>query len=215
MLIEPRAPAQSTARDFIPNAFSAKEESNAPDGSIHWLATGRESLATSPYAAALQQSMLALARSLFLSRTIGQRSFVESREQEKLAAKLQAAFEAEPLEDGMSHPAETVIRRALQSGEGGDVLEWLRRFSLDTARPGFAASVLRCLGRQERPGTGSWRVALVRDGLAAEDVGIRDAAIQAAELWGDRDMRRVLEEHFEPVLWLRNYVRDVMEDLTE
>lgn len=144
-----------------------------------------------------------------------QRSFVESQEQEQLAAKLRAAFEAEPIEDGMNHPAETTIRRALQSGKGRDVLEWLRIFSLDTAHPGFAASVLRCLGRQERPGTGSWRVGLVRDGLATEDVGIRDAAVQAAELWGDRNMRKVLEEHSEPVLWLRDYVRDVIEDLPE
>ena len=113
----------------------------------------------------------------------------------------------------MNHPAETIVRGALQSEKSRDVLEWLRTFALDTARPGFAASVLRCLGRQGCPGTGSWRVGLVRDGLATEDVGIRDAAVQAAELWGDRNMRKVLAEHFEPVVWLRDYVRDVIEDL--
>lgn len=241
MLVEPNAPTHSTARDFIPNAFPAMDQSNVSGGPLHLLASGRESLAASPDAAVLQRATLELAYRLFLSWTaaspgdapwreslfpalvdvthfrpaVEQRSFVASREQEQLAAKLRAAFEAEPLEDGLDHPAETTIRGALQSGKGRDVLEWLRTFSLDTAHPGFAASVLRCLGRQERPGTGSWRVGLVRDGLATEDVGIRDAAIQAAELWGDRNMRRVLEEHSEPVLWLRDYVRDVLEDLPE
>ncbi len=144
-----------------------------------------------------------------------QQALVENRKQARLAVELRATFEADPLEDGMNHPAEQILSKALRSTEDKRVLDWLRAFSLDAAHPSFAASVLRCLGRQVNPGTGSWRAGLVRDGLTMDDVEIRDAAVQAAELWGDPDMRSVLESHSEPEPWLRNYIRDVIDDLDE
>ena len=137
----------------------------------------------------------------------------EESAQTRLGTKLRAAFDTESLEDGMYHPAEQVIEEALKSGEDQHVLEPLRALSLDTAKPSFAASVLRCLGRQKSPGTDSWRTGLVRDGLAVDDVQIRDAAVQAAEWWGDRGIRDVLKAHSEPVAWLRDYIRDVIDDL--
>lgn len=135
------------------------------------------------------------------------------REQTRLSNQLHAAFEADPLEDGMSHPAEKILAEALRFRGDRPVLEWLRYFSLDAAHPGFAASVLRCLGRQPHPGTSSWRSKLVRDGLALDAVEIRDAAVQAAESWGGLDMQSILKSHFEPEPWLRNYIRDVIDDL--
>ncbi len=138
-----------------------------------------------------------------------------ARERIQLAGKLHAAFEAAPLEDGMNHPTEEILAEALRSAGDRPVFAWLRSFSLDAAQPSFAASVLRCLGRQTSPGTGSWRAELVRGGLAMADVEIRDAAVQAAESWGGPDMRNVLESHSEPELWLRDYIRDVIDDLGE
>ena len=67
--------------------------------------------------------------------------------------ELRAAFEPEPLEDGMDHPAEQIIDKALQSTGGQRVLDWFRAFCPDSAHPSFAASVLRCLGRQPHPAT--------------------------------------------------------------
>ena len=115
----------------------------------------------------------------------------------------------------MHHKAEDIIGQAFQSGEDPRILEWLRDFSLDDTQPSFAASVLRCLGRQEHLGTSSWRSELVRDALALDDVEIRDAAVQAAELWDDREILPVLKSHSEPELWLRNYISDVINALGE
>ena len=115
----------------------------------------------------------------------------------------------------MGHSAEEILREALRATEDERVLEWLRTFSLDTAHPNFAASVLRCLGHQAHPGTMSWRIDLVRSALDMNDAEIRDAAVQAAECWGGRDIRNVLEAHNEPLDWLRNYIQDVIEDLGE
>ena len=140
---------------------------------------------------------------------------VEDREQEWLAARLWSAFEADPFEDGMYHPAEQIIERALQSRESQRVLEWLRDLSLDAAHPSFSAEVLRCLGRQTHPGTTAWRAGLVRDGLAMDDIEIRDAVVQAAESWGGREVVDVLMSHDEPEPWLRECIPEIIDDLRE
>ena len=134
-------------------------------------------------------------------------------ERERLLHALRATFDAEPFEDGMAHPAEEIIGRALKSSEGIRVLDWLKEFSLDVVHPNFAASVLRCLGRQVHPGTESWRTNLVVSALDMDDAEIRDAAVQAAEFWGGKGIRNALEVHQEPLPWLREYVRVVVEDL--
>ena len=140
---------------------------------------------------------------------------LECGAQKRLEDKLRAAFEEDPLEDGMNHPAEKIIADALRGVENSKVLTWLKAFSLDSSRASLAPSALRCLGRQKHPGTKRWRVGLVRDGLVAKDVDIRDAATQAAELWGDRGIRTILLAHSEPESWLREYVREVAGGLGE
>ena len=55
--------------------------------------------------------------------------------------------------------------------------------------------------------------ALVRDGLAMDSVEIRDAAIQAAESWGDSELLDVLRSHSETEPWLQQYILDVIDDL--
>lgn len=132
---------------------------------------------------------------------------------EELAAKLWAVFQANPVEDGIDHPGEVVIREALQSMDGYPVLEWLKIFSVDMVHPHFAASVLRCLGRQQRPGTSPWRIEVIRKALSTDAVDLRDAAAQAAESWGGLEMRDVLQEHTDPVPWLQEYILDILNDI--
>jgi hypothetical protein len=135
--------------------------------------------------------------------------------QAALSNKLYTAFDTDSLEDGISHPAEEIIERVLRSSKDQHALEWLRSFSLDVSRPSFASSVLRCLGRQDRPGTVEWRTGLMQAALAVDDVEMRDAAVQVAELWGDPGMRAILKSHSESEPWLQDYIRDVIQDLGE
>ena len=130
-----------------------------------------------------------------------------------LVNRLWAAFEAEPLEDGVSHPAEDAIIETLDELGSPRALECFRDISLDMDNPAFAASVLRCLGRQADLGTEEWRIGLVRAALGAGDVEVRDAATQAAESWGDFGMIAVLEAHDEPLAWLKDYIDAVVDDM--
>lgn len=131
----------------------------------------------------------------------------------RIECSLYAAFEKEPLEDGMKHPAVGIIADALSSGDKKAILEWLKEFSLDVRQPAFAASVLRCLGRLSELDTVSWRVELVRSGLAVDNVQIRDAAVQAAEHWADIDLVSVLNDHDESERWLADYIGMVVGDI--
>lgn len=143
-----------------------------------------------------------------------QKGFVDCRERERLLARLMASFEEDPLEDGMDHPAEDIIVEALGLENEQTVLGWLADSSADDDQPAFAAALLRCLGRLEGVGTDSWRADLIRDGLSTDDIEIRDAAVQAAESWGNPVLADVLRSHSEPEQWLQQYIFHVIGDLT-
>ena len=237
MPIEVHAPTSTTPN--LLDAFGEMNQSEMSNDTSFWFADGKESLAASLDAASLQKQWLDVAghllfepaaviqmhtplgRSLFpmlldvgcLDLTASQKVVVDDRGRERFATKLWASFEDNPFEDGMDHPAEGIIAEALRSAKGQRVLEWLGTFSTDASQPSFAASVLRCLGRHGSVGTVPWRVGLVRDGLTMDSVEIRDAAVQAAESWGDTDLLDVLGLHSEPEPWLRQYIVDVIDDL--
>lgn len=148
------------------------------------------------------------------SLEVTEQTLAEEREQGRLANKLHAEFEAEVLQDGEHHPAEDLIQEALRTSQERVVLQWFETWAVDASQPSFAASLLRCLGRQERFGTDSWRTELIRKALSVDDVDIRDAAVQAVESWEDQELIQVLMGHDEPEHWLKDYIQGVIYDLT-
>lgn len=243
MPIEVYPPAHGSASAAAAlNAMPKLDQSGGGDSGV-WLPVEHmvQSLAVSRDAAWMQYELMEVARDIFLhlasapslsarlsvrqfpmlvdegcvERAVTQRSAIPDPRRAELAARLSAAFEADPLEDGMDHPAEEIIGEALRSGPSEFVLDWFEGLAVDHVRPSFAASVLRCLGRQTSPGMASWRAKIVRGALALGDVELRDAAVQAAELWGGREVIDILRSHREPEPWLRDYIRDVIDDLCE
>ena len=125
----------------------------------------------------------------------------------RLEAGLSAAFEARPVEDCVAHPAERILEDAMR-GDGQSLVRNPAVARCSETAHRLAASTLRCLGRLSRPGSAMWRAALVRDTLASGDAELRDAAVQAAESWGDPDLISVLRSHRESEPWLREYVNE-------
>ena len=136
--------------------------------------------------------------------------------QDRLDTMLSAAFEVEPVEDGIAHPAEHILHileEALHTADQRSLLGRVGALCADTTRPSIVASTLRCLGRLQSPGSSVWRAAVVRAALASSAAELRDAAVQAAESWGDPQLVQVLRSHRETEPWLSRYVREVIEDL--
>ena len=148
-----------------------------------------------------------------IRRRLAEEHILVERQRERLECRLGVAFEVEPVEDGVGHRAEEIIEEALASRDGSPALGWLRSFSLAAERQSFAASTLRCLGRLANVGSSSWRARLVGEALSLGDVELRDAAVHAAESWGDQEFAGVLASHQETEPWLAEYIHDVIEDL--
>lgn len=129
-----------------------------------------------------------------------------------LERRLSLAFEAAPVQDGFSHPAEAVLRDAFDrdpAAAARDVCAIVE----NPANPARAADTLRCLGRVHSAGSPTWRAALIQDALASTDLEVRDAAIAAVEVWEDARLLSGLRSHHEPVDWLRRYLDAVIRDL--
>lgn len=137
------------------------------------------------------------------------------QQEKRLRFELYSAFDNIPLESCVAHPADQIIERALREYPRDSILAWLKKFCLDESRPDFAASVLRCLGRQSNPGTEAWRVRLLGDALRSDNLEIRDAAAQTADMWDDEEMADVLRSHQEPVPWLRQHIADVLANMEQ
>lgn len=227
MPVKPLPPSEGTADSRF--GFKTISFERGEDSRFIPMEQGSGSLASSPdfgdmawQIARCQQGGLFnwLPKNLLLDVDwVAQQHNTESRIQEvsrtQLANRLKWLFEEKPLEDGMDHAAEVVIAGALQSAGEPRTIQWLQEFCLNDETPDFAASVLRCIGRQARIGTDSWRTSLVRRALTRDDAEIRAAAVQAAETWGGQNIRNELARHSEPVPWLRSYIRDVIEDLKD
>lgn len=199
--------------------FASGGENSADRGLVSCVALGKSSLAVSPATISLEKRGTELIQLFveFLERALPQvprRPAAANHWETLLDIKLCATFDATPLEDGIGHPAESVIQEALLStADRLLAAEILREFCLNPTRPVFGASILRCLGRLPEAGTSEWREQLVRDALKADNLEVRDAAIQAAESWGGNGMAAVLRKHDEPDAFLRHYQYKVADNL--
>ena len=122
------------------------------------------------------------------------------------------ALDAEPLEAGGDHRAESILADALEGSVPSVTLEAIRASCVSDRASVGAADLLRCLARLSEPGTDRWRADLIRDALKAGAVEVRDAALEAAEAWMSRSMLGVLRSHVDPDPELGSEVREIVRE---
>lgn len=131
----------------------------------------------------------------------------------QLRRRIRRHLEEEPLEDGVTHPAEGLVLDMIStSAEGRAALALLVG---EADHPDVSSAVLRLVGRVGRSADGPWRRGLVALGLAAPSPALREAAVEAVEQWEDPGLLPLLSEHAESVSWLKTYIDAVIEDLSE
>lgn len=114
-------------------------------------------------------------------------------------------LENEPVEDGIHHPAEPLLRAYWEEYPGH--LPWDDAVA-DGTQTSLFADFLRIAGRV-RPTPESLRSRLLQEGLASPSIEVRDAAVQAAELWADAAAVGALYRHREEVAWLAAYIERI------
>jgi hypothetical protein len=126
--------------------------------------------------------------------------------------QIRAALEADPIEDGYTHPAESFLEKVIRDS-GDRAGDWLIGIlSNDHWSVSLRAGLLRLLSRQ-KPLTQEWRLRVIQLGLSSPSIELRDAAVQAAESWEDAGVMQILQAHREPCTWLADYVSRVIQDL--
>jgi hypothetical protein len=130
----------------------------------------------------------------------------------QVEARIRAVLEADPVEDGYTHPAEILLEEVVRD-RGQAAGDWL--ISVISGRRwnwSLAAGLLRLLSRQ-KPLTEAWRLCVIRSALSSPDIELRDAGVQAAESWEDPGTVELLQKHREPCTWLADYIERVIRDL--
>jgi hypothetical protein len=125
--------------------------------------------------------------------------------------RIQLALEFEPVEDGHTHTMEDYLKKIIYE-RGQEIGSWLIDVISGRWNQCLAAELLRLVSRQ-KPFTENWRLDVIRTALSSPNVELRDAAVQAAELWEEPQAVEVLQQHEERCAWLADYIKRVVQDL--
>lgn len=121
---------------------------------------------------------------------------------------IEGLFRSHSFETGMHHPAEDILTAAWKYDREGIVPEVAR--ILAKHKGGFAADLLRCLGRVQAAAADGLK--WVEDALKEPSYDWRDAAFYALEHWDTPEGWRILQAHTEPDPYLDDYKRRLLEE---
>ena len=116
---------------------------------------------------------------------------------------IKSLIEDYPVEDGYSHPAEEILKEVIFE-DNIAFKEWL--LQLEKENEALFAEVLRLLGRIEPTQIEDWYLEIAKIALANPNIEVRDAAVQAIELWATPKAFSLLREHCEQTSWLKEYI---------
>jgi hypothetical protein len=117
-----------------------------------------------------------------------------------------------PVKDGINHPAEYIINKAL-SDYHDDLCFWLLSFIRKEKNSTYVESIVKLVGRvieNNHDEQNTWGYEFMYHALSHEDVGVRDESVQALEAWSGPTSKNLLNNHVEEVPWLRDYIERVI-----
>jgi hypothetical protein len=151
--------------------------------------------------------------SIFDAHLLRPSAQIYSDAQSNLRSSLNASISRDPVEDGLNHQGQELIREASTQYGSMVVLGWIEDMLNEIDDPYLASSILRLAGRVAPLGSSKTRQQLIKNSIASSEPMVREAAVQCAETWKDPALKQVLRNHIEEIAWLRDYINDVIEDL--
>ncbi len=118
-------------------------------------------------------------------------------------------IDAEPVEDGVTHPAEPALGEFLARYGAGRLYRELFESGLGNGR---IADLLRLLGRIQVRRAEEFEP-ILRTALASPSLDVRDAAVHVIELWENPRASELLRTHHEPLPWLADHIARVLRGL--
>jgi hypothetical protein len=123
---------------------------------------------------------------------------------EREVANAMRMLEDEPIEAGVVHAAEDVLRGLAQMAP--TQLSAVLGRGIREAEPDVVAGALQCLGRLGKL-TLPWGIELARVALTSNSPRVRGGAIKAIELWETPEAFSLLVQHEDPVPVLAAHAR--------
>lgn len=114
------------------------------------------------------------------------------------------------VEDGFDHPAEDIIKRALENQEEETSL-WLRTLVSGDRSGSLIAPVVQCTGRVVEEACPRWALDLFHEALSHDDPEVREAAVVALEGCEADEAIAILEKHEETEPWLKSYIQKILQ----
>jgi hypothetical protein len=130
---------------------------------------------------------------------------------------LLSSFQQEPVESGYYHPADDIIKEGLKSFKTL-CHGWIQSIFFDNFdNTIISAGILLCLGNLDIQEVKPWGIDIAIKGLTHSSSEVREAAVEAFELWGGQESLDALKEYVvsEKVSRLKNYVQEVIKDLSQ
>ena len=122
----------------------------------------------------------------------------------------------ERVRDSEEHAADSLLEdAALQFPD--ETAVWAKEAfeNLKQSHPTLAADLIRCVSRLQVQSAAPWAVRLAESALWNDDIGIREAGLRVLERFEGEQAIRALRDRIghEPVVWLSNYMKQVLSDL--
>jgi len=128
-----------------------------------------------------------------------------------VAERLIESFADEDVEDGLTHPAEELLREGLRA-DFESLTSWIEDLLRGRGDSALVAPIVKCLGRLSPGEVSSWGLRIMSESLRHRDIEVRDAAIHALALWSTPEALDVLRRHRDPVPWLEEYVALILKE---
>lgn len=142
----------------------------------------------------------------------------EARQKQKesrtrLHERISDSLRSNPIEDGVKHPIEAVLREEIATEKWPNLVSWIvAKIRGDDDDPQQIATIVQCLARVLPESAAGDPASILMACLASSHVAIREAGMRLVEAIPTSASIMALIRHSEPVEWLCSYQQQVIAD---
>jgi len=144
---------------------------------------------------------------------VSQEKYCQVLSKPAFITNLISAIMDQPVEDGYFHPGEEILKKALveEKQSFGKWMIWLVKKEPNSS---LAADIVKLAGRLEASENQPWYLELAKIALSHSEVEVRDAGVQALELWATVEAVNLLKGHNDSSPWLKEYIERIIKQMS-
>lgn len=129
----------------------------------------------------------------------------------KFESKLSKLFDCNQLESGFIHESEKLIES--EFSKHIEFVEYWFKKRWNKIDDDFKEKLIRCIGKLPFCLVSAYVLNCIEKSMYNENIEIRDAAVNALEMWGNEESVNLLRNHKEMVPWLKCHINRVINEI--